>query len=95
MISNISAAIPVMYLFLFGTPYNRGFFCDDVTLSYPYKPDSVSSHVLVVGGFAISVFVVGVQRKCLFARAYSVNIVDERCYLQIHQWTLMYTNRSL
>lgn len=65
MNSIISAAIPVLYLFLFGTPYNRGFFCDDVTLSYPYKPDTVSSHVLVVGGFTISVFVVGVLQKKL------------------------------
>ncbi|XP_053393882.1 phospholipid phosphatase 1-like [Mercenaria mercenaria] len=54
----LCAAFPVLYLFLFGTPYDRGFFCDDVTLSYPYKPDTVSASQLVLGGFAISVFVV-------------------------------------
>lgn len=54
----LCAAVPVLILFLFITPYDRGFFCDDVTLSYPYKPDTVSASHLVLGGFSISVAVV-------------------------------------
>lgn len=54
----LSAAFPVLYLFLFGTPYKSGFFCDDVTLSYPAKPDTVSALLLMLSGFAISVSVV-------------------------------------
>jgi len=50
--------LPVLYLFLRGTPVERGFFCDDPTLSYPYKPDTVSTPLLIILGSSISVIVV-------------------------------------
>ena len=59
----LTAAVPVLILFFFATPYDRGFFCDDVTLSYPYKPDTVSASHLVFGGFSISIFVVSKNEK--------------------------------
>lgn len=54
----LTVALPVLYLFLYGRPRVQGFFCDDLSLSYPYKPDTISTPVLVVYGFAISVAVI-------------------------------------
>ncbi|XP_047475237.1 phospholipid phosphatase 1-like isoform X2 [Penaeus chinensis] len=53
-------AIPILLFFLLGTPYERGFNCDDESLRYPYKDSTVSTFVLyVVGTFlpAISICV--------------------------------------
>jgi len=55
--------LPVLYLFLRGTPVERGFFCDDPTLSYPYKPDTVSTPLLIILGSSISVIVVSFKIK--------------------------------
>lgn len=54
----LGVGIPVLYLYLEGKPYERGFFCDDLSLSYPYKPDTISNTLLTAGGFAISLLVV-------------------------------------
>lgn len=53
-----SVAVPVLCLFLHGSPYERGFFCDEVALSYPYRPESLSTHLLLATGFTISIIVV-------------------------------------
>ena len=53
-----SVSVPIWYMFLAGRPYNRGFYCDDPSIQYPYKPDTISTTVLVISGFTIAKFVV-------------------------------------
>ncbi|XP_045160337.2 phospholipid phosphatase 3-like isoform X2 [Mercenaria mercenaria] len=66
-----AVAVPVLFLFLHGTPYERGFYCNDVTLSFPYRPDTLSTSSLLVAGVVISVLVIlltevlnGIDTKC-------------------------------
>lgn len=50
--------IPILLFFLLGKPFERGLYCDDESLRYPYKDSTVSSLLLYfVGMFlpAISV----------------------------------------
>ncbi|WAR23796.1 WUN-like protein [Mya arenaria] len=63
--------IPVLFLFLRGTPVERGFLCDDPTLSLPYRPETVSTSVLIIAGLSVSIGVVllvellnAAERKC-------------------------------
>lgn len=49
----LGAGITVLYLFMDGKPRNRGFFCDDLSIRYPYRRDTISNTVLVIAGFAI------------------------------------------
>ncbi|KAL4236593.1 hypothetical protein ACF0H5_004978 [Mactra antiquata] len=67
----ISVGLPGFYLFLQATPYEQGFFCDDISLSYPYKEDTVSTSLLIAFGFIVSSFIViivellnGIESKC-------------------------------
>jgi len=41
--------------FLFGKPYQRGFFCNDESLNHPYKESTVTSPMLYVVGFFLPV----------------------------------------
>jgi len=41
-----------------GHPYERGFICDDPSLSLPYRPDTISTPVLIIAGFSASLFAV-------------------------------------
>ncbi|XP_053393876.1 phospholipid phosphatase 2-like isoform X2 [Mercenaria mercenaria] len=67
----LSVALPTLFLFLQGTPYKTGFFCDDKSLSYPYKPDTVSTTVLIVAGCVISLGI--------FMLTEVLNSVDSKC----------------
>ncbi|XP_053393874.1 phospholipid phosphatase 1-like isoform X2 [Mercenaria mercenaria] len=67
----LSVALPTLFLFLQGTPYERGFLCDDKSLSYPYKPDTVSTTVLIVAGCIISILI--------FVLTEVLNCVDSKC----------------
>ncbi|KAK3584932.1 hypothetical protein CHS0354_021813 [Potamilus streckersoni] len=44
----LAIGIPLLILFLKGYPYQAGFFCDDTSLKYPYKPSTISD-VLIFG----------------------------------------------
>ncbi|XP_052775363.1 phospholipid phosphatase 1-like isoform X1 [Mya arenaria] len=63
--------ISVLFLFLRGTPFERGFLCDDPTLSLPFRPETVSTSVLIIAGSCVSILVVllvellnAADRKC-------------------------------
>jgi len=47
---SVPVAFPILLFFLFGQPYERGFYCDDESLRYPYKDSTISSTVLYVVG---------------------------------------------
>ena len=58
LFSFLTVAIPTVYIYLQGRPYEDGFFCDDTSLSYPYKPDTISTTVLILAGCFTAVAVV-------------------------------------
>lgn len=39
-------AFPILLFYLFGKPYERGFFCNDESLKHPYKESTISSAAL-------------------------------------------------
>lgn len=39
--------------FLFGVPYERGFFCNDESLMHPFHESTVTHNVLYIVGFGI------------------------------------------
>lgn len=48
---------PMLILFLVGTPFKRGFYCDDLSIRYPFHESTVPSYVLYVGGLGVNTFV--------------------------------------
>ncbi|XP_045160345.2 phospholipid phosphatase 1-like [Mercenaria mercenaria] len=67
----LAVSLPVVYLFLNGKPYQTGFFCDDEALSYPSRPDSVSTPVLIAAGLTLSVLLVALVEV--------LNFLDNEC----------------
>ncbi|XP_045160349.1 phospholipid phosphatase 1-like [Mercenaria mercenaria] len=75
----LAVSLLVLYLFLYGKPYETGFFCDDKSLSYPSIPETITTPVLVAAGFTFSILLVVTvevlncldnkcQRPCQWAR---------------------------
>lgn len=54
---------PVLMFYLFGTPYQRGFFCSDESIRYPFKESTVSSAVLHMVGLGLPTLTVS-NIKC-------------------------------
>nr|XP_032809587.1 phospholipid phosphatase 3-like [Petromyzon marinus] len=49
------AFLPVAVLYLSGAaPFQRGFFCDDATIAYPYRDSTISSGTLMAVGFSLA-----------------------------------------
>ncbi|KAH0625821.1 hypothetical protein JD844_034108 [Phrynosoma platyrhinos] len=44
----VVASLPFIVLTLVNSPYKRGFYCDDDSIRYPYKPDTIT-HGLMAG----------------------------------------------
>lgn len=49
---------PILFFFLWGTPYKRGFFCDDESLKHPFKDSTVKSYMLYLYGIVLPVFAI-------------------------------------
>jgi len=54
----VPVGFPILLFFLFGQPYERGFYCDDESLRYPFKDSTISSTVLYVVGIFIPILTV-------------------------------------
>ncbi|XP_060582235.1 phospholipid phosphatase 3-like [Ruditapes philippinarum] len=54
----IAASLIAVYLFLFEKPYERGFFCDDKSLSYPSVPETISTPVMVAVGLTAALLLI-------------------------------------
>lgn len=82
--------LPILLFYIFGQPYERGFFCDDESLRHPFKPSTITSAMLyIIGMFLpISTFMIaeyihfresnGQAVKTLFGR--TVHPWVWRCY---------------
>ena len=55
---SISVGLPVLYLFVSAVPFDRGFFCEDTSIRYPYKPDTISTPLLLIMCFGASFIIV-------------------------------------
>ncbi|CAH1958706.1 unnamed protein product [Acanthoscelides obtectus] len=45
---------PILFLFLWGNPYQRGFFCNDTDLIHPYHESTVPSWTLYITGIGLN-----------------------------------------
>ncbi|KAL4236595.1 hypothetical protein ACF0H5_004980 [Mactra antiquata] len=64
-------ALPALYMFVYARPTERGFFCDDNSISYPYKPDTISTSMLIAINFVISIIVIVLVEI--------LNCIDTKC----------------
>lgn len=48
-----SVAVPILVLWIFGVPFQRGFFCNDQSLIHQYREDTISLTVLVAVGICV------------------------------------------
>ncbi|KOB63453.1 putative phosphatidate phosphatase, partial [Operophtera brumata] len=46
----------ILVFYLWGSPYERGFFCDDESLKHPYKDSTVTNVMLYIVGLGLPVF---------------------------------------
>lgn len=53
-----AVGIPVLIFFLAGTPFRRGFFCNDESLMYPFRESTITSAVLYSYGLLIPIFLI-------------------------------------
>ena len=59
------AYLPWIVLNTMNRPFHRGFFCDDESLSHPYKPSTVPTSYVM--GFGITIMIVLVSVLCVNA----------------------------
>ncbi|KAH1007027.1 hypothetical protein HUJ04_004309 [Dendroctonus ponderosae] len=45
---------PILFLFLWGNPFHRGFFCDDDSIRHPFHESTVPSWTLYITGFGLN-----------------------------------------
>ncbi|XP_071944050.1 phospholipid phosphatase 1-like [Antedon mediterranea] len=64
----VLVVLPAAILNLSATPYQRGFYCDDHSVRYPYKPDTISSTVLVVVGGLVPIISIIIWERILFVK---------------------------
>lgn len=50
--------IPILMFFLFGSAYERGFFCDDESLMHPFHESTVTHNIMYIFGFGIPIIAV-------------------------------------
>uniref|UniRef100_A0A0K8TTU9 Putative lipid phosphate phosphatase n=1 Tax=Tabanus bromius TaxID=304241 RepID=A0A0K8TTU9_TABBR len=48
---------PILFFYLWGDPYKRGFYCDDESLRHPFKESTVRNWMLYIVGLALPIFV--------------------------------------
>jgi phosphatidate phosphatase len=48
-----SVWVPALIWYLIGKPFQRGFYCDDTSIRYPYKDSTVTDAELI--GYSLSV----------------------------------------
>lgn len=57
-------AVPILVYYLAGVPTNRGFYCNDESISYPYHSSTIPSWLLYVSGFAVPIGAIVVVEMC-------------------------------
>ncbi|XP_060554224.1 putative phosphatidate phosphatase, partial [Ruditapes philippinarum] len=88
-----AVAVPVLLLFIQGKPYERGFFCEDQSLSLPYKPETLSTSSLLVAGVVVSFLVIILTEvlSCLNAKCHTRCLTRERLIYSIKCYAVFLT----
>lgn len=60
-INFVSVGIPILIFFLYGKPYQRGFYCYDESIKYPFKESTVTNTMLYIVGLFLPITVVSVN----------------------------------
>ncbi|KAJ6642772.1 putative phosphatidate phosphatase [Pseudolycoriella hygida] len=47
--------IPILAFFLWGNPYERGFFCDDESLMHPFHESTIKNYYLYIVGLVLPI----------------------------------------
>lgn len=83
--------------YLWGSPYERGFFCDDESLKHPYKDSTVTNVMLYIVGLGLPVLTVRIfiiilcgliltrRPSRYFVAYYAINSI---CMFSVHTLTL-------
>lgn len=59
---SFAAALPFVILTLVNSPYKRGFYCNDDSIRYPYKADTITHGLMA--GVTITSTVLIVRKLC-------------------------------
>lgn len=70
LIASLLAGLPFAILNLQHRPFRRGFFCNDDTIKYPHKEDTITYQLL--GGVMIPVTILTVSASGLFSAQFSL-----------------------
>lgn len=65
----ISVGLSILAFFLWGSPYKRGFFCDDESLKHPFHDSTVKSWMLYMTGMVLPIALVSL----IFFSFFSLN----------------------
>uniref|UniRef100_A0AAF5PYS8 Phosphatidic acid phosphatase type 2/haloperoxidase domain-containing protein n=1 Tax=Wuchereria bancrofti TaxID=6293 RepID=A0AAF5PYS8_WUCBA len=66
-------AIPLLIFHKWVEPYKRGFYCDDESIRYPYRPSTVSRQMLVVIGLVVPAILI------VSTETFRVSIWERKC----------------
>jgi phosphatidate phosphatase len=53
-----SVGFPILFFFLWASPYKRGFFCDDESLKHPFHESTVRNYVLYMYGIGLPIAII-------------------------------------
>jgi hypothetical protein len=71
----VAVGLPLLIFKLWGQPYKRGFFCNDESISHPFRDSTVTSEMLYVTGFAIPIAIVNIYPIDWRPRAVRINFI--------------------
>lgn len=54
----LTIGIPILMFFLFGKPYQRGFYCNDESIMHPFKESTVTNLMLYIIGMFLPISVI-------------------------------------
>jgi len=87
--------IPSLILEMTGTPFHRGFYCDDTTISYPLKSDTVPIWTVAVVGIGLPTITMIITELILYRHARSkllkktISKIYTVCGKRIHPWLVI------
>lgn len=69
----VICALPLLIFHEFVTPYKRGFYCDDESIRYPYRPSTVTRQMLIIVGILIPTILI------FLTEIFRYNVWEKKC----------------
>lgn len=60
----ITVGFPILFFFIWGDPYKRGFFCNDESLRHPFHESTIRNWMLYIIGLILPIIVVSWNGIC-------------------------------